>query len=456
MDENLQKILDTDINSIAEQGKSKNKRRAELIAVTIILTAATIAALITIPPYIEMQNAYDTASELLLNGKYEDAQHAFTELGNYKNSTIMAQESSYQWGTNLLAGGKYKNAETIFTELGNYKDSTNMAKESAYLWCKQCLTNGNAYSTVVSTLQNLSDYKDSQDLLIEAQYLRAIDLMNRKSYASAIKILSELENYKDSESLLEEAVLLQNKIIPDISSTSNASHTEKPPLTTSSENTVHSNYHGKITLNYSSYFLKDGETLQLKAVDSETGEEVNVTWSLLGLYIEGYVLIDKGNISKTNNYWGTCGILATAPNGSTAVCTIIAEASNAGIISKDGSRYVYTSYPSILSIDNAVPNAHFRIETQSWDANGTCIERRYIYQAEDKESASNAEKAYAQFLQNNGYTLSPNTTYHDYSFMSPDNTHYVKLNIDSAEAYKYNGATIYGYDLSVEVGKVMV
>lgn len=455
MDENLQKLLDTDINSIAEHGKSKNRQRTKLIVVAIILIAAIIVVLITIPPYIEKQNAYNIASELLLNGKYKDAGRAFTELGDYKNSTIMAQESIYQWGTSLLAGGKYRNAETIFIELGNYKDSMNMAKESSYLWCKQCLASGNSLSTIISALQNLSDYKDSQDLLAEAQYLQAIDFMNKKSYASAIKIFSELEDYKDSTALLEEAVLLQNKIVSENSFTSNESHIERSTPTTSSEKAVHSDYHGKIVLNYSNYFLKDGETLQLKAVDSETGEDVNVTWSLLGLYVEGYVLIDNGNISKTNNYWGTCGILATAPNGSTAVCTLIAEASNADIISKEGGKYIYTSYPSILSIDNAIPNAHFRIETLRGYA-GACIERGYVYQAESKESASNAEKMYAQFLQNNGYTLSSDTTYHDYSFLSPDNTHYVRLNVDNAEAYKYNGTTVYGYAISVEVGEVAV
>ena len=148
---------------------AKKAKKVALIAAPI----AVIAAAAIVISVISSRNAsaYEEALALLEAGRYNEADVAFTKLGNYKDSAEKAEEAAgkgqestaYTKACKLLDAGSYDEAHEAFVALGDYEDSAEKALEALYLKAGELLESG-SYDEAQALYTELGDYCDSAEL----------------------------------------------------------------------------------------------------------------------------------------------------------------------------------------------------------------------------------------------------------------------------------------------------
>lgn len=137
----------------------KAKRRKQMLKAAGIVAAsfvliAGIAAAIIIPKNIEQKRiqeeiaakeaAYQAAITLFDNADYIEAEAAFIDLGDYKDSAHMAArcpiQPEYDAAMQLYYDGKYPQATWAFEELGDYEDAAEQKEKAALSWRKSLAT----------------------------------------------------------------------------------------------------------------------------------------------------------------------------------------------------------------------------------------------------------------------------------------------------------------------------
>lgn len=107
---------------------------------------------------------YNSAIDLMSEGKYQEALSVFEEISGHKDSGERIKECSYNYAVVLMGEGDYKTAKQIFETLGKYKDCADKIEE-----CKPAmydnavaLINDNNNGEAFSLFYELGDYKDSR------------------------------------------------------------------------------------------------------------------------------------------------------------------------------------------------------------------------------------------------------------------------------------------------------
>lgn len=187
----------------AREEERKRKKRVKALTAVLIVTIAAIAAWTIVVPRIEMKNTYNEATELLADGKYNEARAIFAELGDYKDSQNLVKESSYRWYKQRLEQGDCSfDVETGFEELGDYKDSAELESEVQYDRAIQ-LMNKEQYMPAYQLFLRAGDYRDALYMADEMKYLYAKRKIESGNYSVAKKYLIGLGDYKDSAELLK-------------------------------------------------------------------------------------------------------------------------------------------------------------------------------------------------------------------------------------------------------------
>ena len=245
------------LTELKTQKEKRNKRIFKTIAVTlsvivIIAVIAVVGKQIIIPAAQDFI-AQRTATKLMESGSFDEAQSAFTALGDYRDAENMALESMYrkadsflQAGDNtnaillweslgeysdskkraedaiekisndanamgyleasrLMESGKYQEAEEAFAVLDEYKDAPSKAeecsekqKEADYQSALADMKSGN-YQQATVKFRNLTDYKDSKDLYVSSAYECACDMMDKEDYNNAFYFFGYASGYKDAD-----------------------------------------------------------------------------------------------------------------------------------------------------------------------------------------------------------------------------------------------------------------
>ena len=201
-----------------EREAIKKKKRNKFLMITIPVAVVVITLLALTPnvikPAIENAIAYNKASKLLNEGSFDDAQIAFQELGDYKDSADMALESQYKKAEMFFGEMKYEEAIEVWDSLGDYSDSKErilMTEETRNEKDYQkaiALMNEQEYDEAAEILLRLGDYKDSSkivdectELQKEVDYQLAMSLLTEGKYSRAIEEFDKLKGYKDSDEL---------------------------------------------------------------------------------------------------------------------------------------------------------------------------------------------------------------------------------------------------------------
>jgi len=107
---------------------------------------------------------YKKAVGLYEDGKYEQAEKMFAELGDYKDSALMATKSSYAYAEELMDDGEYEEAAEIFTELDDYEDSQELYRECRYEVGLASIKSGN-YDAATAAFKDADGFKDANTYL---------------------------------------------------------------------------------------------------------------------------------------------------------------------------------------------------------------------------------------------------------------------------------------------------
>ena len=168
---------------------AKKAKKIALIAAPIAVIAA--AAIVFSVVSSRNARAYDDALALLEAGRYNEADVAFTKLGNYKDSAEKAEEAAgkgqentaYTKACKLLEDGSFDEAQALYTELGDYCDSAEKADGFVQRMvsmttsydesCSGPLTTTYTYSSdgvLLSETRLYSEYPSMDDQTYEYEY----------------------------------------------------------------------------------------------------------------------------------------------------------------------------------------------------------------------------------------------------------------------------------------------
>lgn len=204
------------------------KKRTILIVVSFLAIVLTIVSFIL--SFYSLSRDYNIAMDYYNNCDYTSALIEFKALGNYRDSKKLAEkvcaiveeiernnsmEETYNYAINLLLEGEYKNAINEFSSLGEYSDSKEKYAESKYLFAKELLVKGE-YKQAYQLFNELGDYKDCSKLALESQvylindiqnaaYDEALTLMDDEKYGNALTLFGGLaqSDFKDAKQQTE-------------------------------------------------------------------------------------------------------------------------------------------------------------------------------------------------------------------------------------------------------------
>lgn len=190
--------------------KAARKRFVIALAVLVPLIAAAIAAVLTVPRYMQEKEDYAAAQSLLAAGYYDEAEAAFDALGDYADSAEMAAKAvpyaraEYLFDCAVrddvgglldiglkrsdVAEGEtvsvalYREAAARFAALGDYKDSRERAE---------------------SAQKAVDEYFDAQK---RAEYDAATALLDEGSFLAARDAFTALGDYADSAAMATESM----------------------------------------------------------------------------------------------------------------------------------------------------------------------------------------------------------------------------------------------------------
>ena len=155
------------VDAVRDEHAKKAKKIALIAAPIAVIAAAAIVFSV-----ISSRNAraYDDALALLEAGRYNEADVAFTKLGNYKDSAEKAAEAAgkgqentaYAKACKLLDNKSYDEAHDAFIALGDYEDSAEKASKAMYQNAGELLENG-SFDEAYELYTKLGDYRDSAE-----------------------------------------------------------------------------------------------------------------------------------------------------------------------------------------------------------------------------------------------------------------------------------------------------
>jgi tetratricopeptide (TPR) repeat protein len=191
------------IKKAGEKKKKSKGAKVALISIPIVVVLVIGAlAFIFIPKF----RNYNSAEELLDQGKVDEAVDMYKDLGKFKDSVDKANGGAYyeyaqvleKNGDNISAAQYYEKSSKY-----GYSDSTDKYKQCYYNAALDQMSQ-DSYDEAIDSFTKASDYNDASDKVIECKYKKAQDLIGKNSYDDAITVLTEIEDYSDAKTLLSQ------------------------------------------------------------------------------------------------------------------------------------------------------------------------------------------------------------------------------------------------------------
>ena len=193
-----------------KQVKERKRMKNAAIILAIVAVLAVSGAIYGFwirPNVIVPANKYKEALTLYQDGKYEQAERRFAELGNYRDSEQYLQDIPYCIADDLLEQGKYEAARNAFLELGAYKDSADRALETAYLYAQALQADGD-YFSARKWFEDAEPFSDSSACVERLNGLileKGVELFGQGSYTDALQYLREAPATDETKELIAQA-----------------------------------------------------------------------------------------------------------------------------------------------------------------------------------------------------------------------------------------------------------
>ena len=242
------------------------------------------------------------ATSLMGEGNYHDAESILKEIVNYAGSRDKWRECEYLLGVELQNSGDYSGAAERFRSSSNYKDSIDrliaigsdyvekgeykkaleiygsikekkLISDSHYIYAyAQTNLEDKNYEEAIAYLEQITSFKDSDELLKQAYYTYALNLFNKKEYDESKTILNKIVDYKDSSELIQGCDLMK---VQDLLNEGKL-HAAKNAIEELDEALVYKEYSTK---GYKELLEKNSKWVDLSGLWTSTSGQMRVTQS---------------------------------------------------------------------------------------------------------------------------------------------------------------------------------
>ena len=193
-----------------ESAEKEKKRRIRRLAIGIPAALLVLALLLTVPRALQHRRDYREATELLENGRYEQALARFAVLGNYRDSREMAEKHIPYLQAKALMDKALENDSSALSLIGKAYSDLDEHTSAAML----------LFPAARERFLALGDYLDSADLaercaegavqarrdLLQGDYDRALELLENGSFSQARQQFLALGDYEDAADMALECV----------------------------------------------------------------------------------------------------------------------------------------------------------------------------------------------------------------------------------------------------------
>ena len=196
-----------------EAARKKTAKIAKIVIPTVLAVVLVfVLATYVIIPAVQNSNAYKAATAMQEQGAYLDAEAAFRNLGDYKDSAQQASQSRYLYAQSLYLDKSYEKAIAEWEKLGGYSDSAQRAADALTEWKEAdyqealALKEAGEYKVAAEAFAVLGDYKDSMEqqgncveLQNDVDYTAAADALAAGEYQTAMDGFQKLGGYRDAQ-----------------------------------------------------------------------------------------------------------------------------------------------------------------------------------------------------------------------------------------------------------------
>ena len=190
---------------VYEEKKKKRRRVASIAAACVLVAGAGYGTVFHLLPYLR----YRTAVKTMEAGRYEEAQAAFSAMGEYGDAQQNVLECRYRAAgaqvTEQADEETLLQAREALKELGDYKDAATLVKQADYLRAKLLLEKQDI-AAAKALYTALDGYENSAEYLQKCNYLEAEALLEAGSYDAAYTSFTALGTYDGAQEMAKECV----------------------------------------------------------------------------------------------------------------------------------------------------------------------------------------------------------------------------------------------------------
>lgn len=193
-----QEILQKEEKEAAQEAAERLRKIKKILKIAIPAATLCIAIIVLLNTVIIPNNKHKKAVALMDAENYESAIPILTTLEDFADSKILLQYSTARC---LYNNKQYSDAKLAFENMSGYRDSDELIIDCIYHLAHEAHVSGE-YNTAKEMFESLNGYKDSVDMAIESMYMQACSIYDMKEYQDAKDIFEQLGDYKDSSDKL--------------------------------------------------------------------------------------------------------------------------------------------------------------------------------------------------------------------------------------------------------------
>lgn len=208
------RIKDEEAEAEALKAEKEEKRKAFRKFVPIIIPVLVVAVLLAafVPVLVRKEKAYVNAQQLLEQNLFEEAQQAFSQLGNYRNSAdFLNNEIEYRKALYIIDCADKEDYSILSLTDFNKDDfaETYIMKQAVYSYSADILSGlpESYHNDISSKIEHCEDMIES----INTEHLQGIyntgcAALENREYSEAYKTFGLISDFKDSAELQREAM----------------------------------------------------------------------------------------------------------------------------------------------------------------------------------------------------------------------------------------------------------
>ncbi len=171
----------------------KASKRIFAIAIALIVCVTTVCTYVF---YFAPMGKFNSATDLVESGKYDEARELFVELNGFGESEKMVCECDYLSAVKCFESENYVEAAALFESLDGYKDSKDQLTESNYMAAERFNSKGK-YEEALEHYEAAGDYRESYDRRFEVILKYYKQLADNGHFTDADLVLDRIFDIPD-------------------------------------------------------------------------------------------------------------------------------------------------------------------------------------------------------------------------------------------------------------------